>query len=545
MTNMDTFGTAIEVLTPEQMAKADQLTIEGDVPGYVLMEAAGQAVADAAIDLLEERTGSGASGMVCILCGPGNNGGDGFVAARLLEEEGWSVILGCSVGLDDLRGDARIAADEWGDEIYSLSPKLWEDADIVIDALFGAGLARGVSGDIADLIDALNQSGLPVIAVDLPSGVDGSSGHIGGAALRADLTVTFFRKKPGHLIYPGKALCGRVICADIGISADVLEETGIRAVENAPSLWFHNWPEALKPIDRIAAGRLADHKFHRGHCLVMSGGATHSGAARMAARAALRAGAGLVTVAPSPGAAAFVASQLTAVMVEPVQDASSLDALLSRRTYDVLVAGPGMGMEAEKRALLYHCLERDICLLLDADAVTMLAEAIEGGEFDLTSLSDCPSARSGSLVMTPHEGEFARLFPDLSHRVREDKGLSKLDCALMASERSGAHVVLKGADTIIASPDGSAVIHSQGVPYLATAGSGDVLIGVIAGLVAQGMPVMDAASAGVWLHGRAGLTLGPGLIAEDLPDILPQVYRDLADAVPDADSAVDLMMLDE
>ncbi len=545
MTKMDRFGMVAEILTPRQMGEADRLTIEGGVPGYLLMENAGQAIADAAIDLLEEKTGSGASGMVCILCGPGNNGGDGFVAARLLEEEGWSVILGCSVSVDDLQGDAALAADEWGDEVFALSSGLWEDADIVIDALFGAGLTRPISGDVADLIDALNQSGLPVVAVDLPSGVDGSSGHIAGAAVRADRTVTFFRKKPGHLLYPGKALCGDVSCADIGIDAQVLEECGHCAMENTPLLWVHNWPEALKPIERITPGRLADHKFHRGHCLVLSGDAMHSGAARLAARGALRAGAGLVTVAPPPDAAQVVASQVTAIMVEPIQDAASLAAVLGRRSYDVLVAGPGMGTGSDQRQLLYSILERDLCLLLDADAITCLSQGIEAGELDLGGLRNSPAARSGCLVLTPHEGEFARLFPDLSHRVREGKGLSKLDCALMAAQRSGAHVVLKGADTIIASPEGRAVIQSQGVPYLATAGSGDVLIGMIGGLMAQGMPALDAVSAAVWLHGQAGLALGPGLISEDLPETLPQLYQDLAEIMPDNGAETDFLMLDD
>ena len=525
-------GNAFEILTPEQMVRADQATIDGGLPGYQLMEAAGQAVAEQAIDLLAETTGSGASGMVCILCGPGNNGGDGFVAAQLLEEEGWSVILGCSVGAEDLSGDAAIAAQEWGDEIYALSPRLWQDADLVIDALFGAGLARPVTGELADLIDALNKSELPVVAVDLPSGVNGSSGHVGGAAVRADRTVTFFRKKPGHLLYPGKALCGKLTCADIGIEADALEFSGFCALENDPALWYGNWPEALKPIDQIDTGRLADHKFHRGHCLVLSGGATHSGAARLAARGALRAGAGLVTLAAPPGAAAFVAGQVTAIMVEPVQDAEALAEVLAKRRYDVLVAGPALGVREERAALVTAALERDVALLLDADALSLIAEQIDAGEGDVSMLRDSAAARAGRLVLTPHEGEFARLFPDLSHRVREEKGLSKLDCALMAAERSGAVVVLKGADSVIAGPDGQAVIHSQGVPYLATAGSGDVLVGIIAGLMAQGMPTLEAACAGVWLHGRAGLLLGPGLISEDLPEILPQIYGELAERSP-------------
>ena len=516
---------AIEILTPEQMGEADRLTIEGGVDGYQLMESAGQVVATAAINLLEQKTGSGASGMVCILCGPGNNGGDGFVAAQLLEEEGWSVIIGCSVDVEDLKGDARRAAEEWGDEVYGLSDSLWDDSDIVIDALFGAGLDRPITGELADLIDQLNLSGLPVLSVDLPSGVEGASGHIGGAAVRADQTVTFFRKKPGHLLYPGKASCGNLVVADIGIEADVLEETGCCAFENSTSLWLSNWPEALKPLDVIQAERLSDHKFNRGHCVVLCGNALHSGAARLAARAALRAGAGLVTLAPPEDSALAVAQQVTSIMVEPLKNAGRLDGLFDKRACDVLVIGPALGTDEEQQQLIRHALTLDMGLLFDADAITCFADCIANGTLTLEDMHDSPAAKSGQLILTPHEGEFARLFPDLSYRMREEKRLSKLDCAVSAAQRSGAIVVLKGADTIIASPDGSAVIHSQGVPYLATAGSGDVLAGIVGGLMAQGMPTLDAGCAGVWLHSQAGMMLGPGLISEDIVDALPKVYE--------------------
>ncbi|WP_321446671.1 NAD(P)H-hydrate dehydratase [uncultured Cohaesibacter sp.] len=519
--------TAIEILTPKQMGEADRLTIEGGVDGYQLMESAGQAVATAAIDLLERKTGSGASGMVCILCGPGNNGGDGFVAAQLLEEEGWSVIIGCSVEVDDLKGDARQAAEEWGDEVYALSASLWDDSDIVIDALFGAGLDRPVTGEIAELIDALNMSGLPVLSVDLPSGVEGASGQIGGSAVRADQTVTFFRKKPGHLLYPGKASCGRLLVVDIGIDADVLEETGCCAFENGPALWLGNWPEALKPLDVIQAERLADHKFHRGHCLVLSGDALHSGAARLAARAALRAGAGLVTLAPPEEAAQSVAQHVTSIMIEPMKIAGSLDGLFDKRDCDILVAGPALGTGGDQQRLIEQALELDMGLLFDADGITCFAEGVAAGSMSMAMMHDSPAAQSGRLVLTPHEGEFARLFPDLSYRMREEKRLSKLDCAVAASQRSGAVIILKGADTVVASPDGYAVIHSQGIPYLATAGSGDVLAGIVGGLMAQGMPAFDAASGAVWLHSQAGSTLGPGLISEDLIEVLPKVYEAL------------------
>ena len=415
----------------------------------------------------------------------------------------------------------------------------------MIDALFGAGLDRPVTGELAELIDALNESGLPIVSVDLPSGVEGASGQVGGSAVKAEHTVTFFRKKPGHLLYPGKAQCGVISCVDIGIEQDVLEETGFCAVENGPVLWLDSWPEALKPLNKIEPARLADHKFHRGHCLVVCGDAMHSGAARLAARSALRAGAGLATLAPPFDAAALVASQVTAVMVEPLEDASSLDQVLGRRIYDVILAGPAMGLSPERSSLLYALLSRDTGLVLDADAITGLAEGIEADALELTALVRSSAATSGRLVLTPHEGEFARLFPDLSHRTRQDKKLSKLDCALIAAERSNAVILLKGADTVIASPDGRGVIQSSGVPYLATAGSGDVLGGIVAGLMAQGMPSLEAACAGAWLHAEAGALFGPGLISEDLPDLLPKVFAELAELLPEPGVSVGWLGLDD
>lgn len=511
----------LELLLPEQMAKADQMTIDGGIAGYDLMERAGETVAASAQELLEEQTGSSASGMVCILCGPGNNGGDGFVAARLLEEEGWSAIVGCSVDAEALTGDASLAAQDWGEEIYPLSPKLWQDADLVIDALFGAGLDRPVTGELADLIEALNDSGLPVLSVDLPSGVEGGSGLVRGAAVKAMRSVTFFCRKPGHVLYPGAAHCGQLAVAQIGIENDVLEECGSVGLINDPALWRDDMPEAVKPLDQIDAFRLADHKFHRGHCLVVCGGATSSGAARLAARAGLRAGAGLVTLAPPQDAAAIVAAQVTSIMVEPISDFMPFSAILTARNYDALLLGPGMGLDEEHACLVDEALKQDGAVVLDADALSLIAEQGEGG---LKALQSSVPARNGQLILTPHEGEFARLFPDLSHRLRGQDGRSKLDCALIAAQRSGAIVVLKGADTIIANPEGLAVVQSDGVPYMATAGSGDVLAGLIAGLAGQGMIAFEAACAAVWLHVQAGRSLGAGLISEDLPDCMPELY---------------------
>jgi hydroxyethylthiazole kinase-like uncharacterized protein yjeF len=516
----------LEILLPKQMAEADRLTIEGGIPGYDLMEKAGEAVANAAQDLLEEQTGSSASGMVCILCGPGNNGGDGFVAARLLEEEGWSAIVGCSVDAAALQGDAKLAADDWGEEIYPLSPRLWQDADLVIDALFGAGLDRPVTGELAELIEKLNGSGLPVLAVDLPSGVEGESGLVRGAAVKAQKTVTFFARKPGHLLYPGAAHAGQLEVAQIGIETDVLDECGSVALMNDPWLWQSDLPESIKPLEQMNAFRLADHKFHRGHCLVVSGGTTSSGAARLAARAALRSGAGLVTLAPPHDAASVVAAQVTSVMVEPISEFMSFSAILSARNYDALLLGPGMGLDEEHACLVAESLQQDGVVVLDADALTLMAEQ---GEAGIEALAASVPAQNGQLILTPHEGEFARLFPDLSHRLRGQDGRSKLSCVVEASARSGAIIILKGADTVIANPEGLAVIQSEGLPYLATAGSGDVLAGLVAGLSGQGMIPFEAACAAVWFHKEAGKMLGAGLISEDLPDCMPALFAKLFD----------------
>ncbi|MCT4655224.1 MAG: NAD(P)H-hydrate dehydratase [Cohaesibacter sp.] len=523
----------LEILLPEQMGAADRWTIEGGVPGYDLMETAGAAVARAALDLLEEQTGSSASGMVCILCGPGNNGGDGFVAARLLEEEGWSAMVGCSVDVSELHGDAALAADDWGEEVYPLSSGLWQDCDLVIDALFGAGLDRPVVGELAELIERLNESGLPVVSVDLPSGVEGGSGLVRGSAVKAARSVTFFRYKPGHLLYPGAAYCGQVEVAQIGIEPEVLDECGYTALLNDPVLWQDELPDALRPLETIDPFRLADHKFQRGHCLVVCGGVSSTGAARLAAHASLRAGAGLVTLAPPQEAVPVVASQVTSIMIAPLGDLASFEMILREKSYSSVLLGPGMGLDGERAALVKRSLDDDLAVVLDADALRLVAQ---GGKEGLAIVRASVAAQSGRLVLTPHEGEFEALFPDLSHKVRTEKGFSKLECVRMASERIGAVIVLKGADSVIANPDGGAVVQSFGVPYLATAGSGDVLAGIVAGLMAQGLSAFDAACAGAWLHAQTGSLAGPGAISQDLPNLLPSVYSKLFQSAPSDES---------
>ena len=349
----------------------------------------------------------------------------------------------------------------------------------------------------------MNAGPTPVLAVDLPSGLHADTGQPLGEAVRAAATVTFFRKKPGHLLYPGRSLCGRVMLADIGIPAAVLAVVAPRTFENTPGLWS----DAYRPPSPES------HKYLRGHALIVSGGMTRTGAARLAAGAALRAGAGLVTLA-SPGSALAVnAAQLTAVMLRRVDDAAALGEALAEPRVTAAALGPALGTGERERAMVEAALAAAPPLVLDADALTLCAEAPQ-------ACFAAIGARPAPVVLTPHEGEFSRLFKDLADGPKPGR-------ARAAAARSGAVVVLKGADTVIAAPDGRLAINGNAPPWLATAGSGDVLAGIAAGLLAQGLPGFEAACAAVWLHGAAAAEVGPGLVAEDLGAALRPVLRGL------------------
>ncbi|MEX0744363.1 MAG: NAD(P)H-hydrate dehydratase [Phycisphaeraceae bacterium] len=487
----------LELLTVEEMAEADRLAIEGGVPGADLMEAAGRAVADE----VSRRFPDAAT--VAVLCGPGNNGGDGFVAARHLAERGYKVRLGFDGDESRLPADAAAMAKRFGGKRETLSPDLLAGADVVVDALFGAGLGRPIAGDLAALIDAANASGLPIVAVDVPSGIDGTTGEVKGAAINAVTTVTFFRLKPGHLLLPGRSHCGELSVADIGIPDSVLAAIRPKAFANEPALWLahYPWPEP------------DGHKYARGHAVVVSGPLWSTGAARLGARGALRVGAGLVTVASPRDALAVNAAQLTAIMVREADDARALTQLLADPRKNALLIGPGVGVGERTKAMVLAALASQAAVVLDADALTAFAG-------DQGALFAAIRSRAAPVVLTPHDGEFARLFGDLA-------SLPKLYRARVAAVRSGAIVVLKGADTVVAAPDGMASINATTSPWLATAGTGDVLGGMVLGLLAQGMSGFEGASAAVWLHGAAAKAFGPGLIAEDLPKMLPAVLRDL------------------
>ncbi|MBB3019410.1 NAD(P)H-hydrate epimerase [Microvirga lupini] len=481
------------------MKQADREAIESGIPGLELMRRAGRAVAD-----LAEKLAS-AGGKIVVAAGPGQNGGDGFVAAALLAERSYQVSLGLLGSSDRLTGDAAEAAKGWIGEVGRAEDLRFYEADIVIDALFGTGLTRDLEARARIAVERMNASGRPILAVDLPSGIDGETGEVRGVAVKAARTVTFAARKPCHLLMPGRAYCGPVEVADIGISRKTLEARGGALFANGSALWTHVLPRP----------GLSSHKYERGHTLVASGGATRTGAARLAARAALRIGSGLVTVASPPEALGVNAAHLTAIMLRGCDGPEGLNTILQDPRFNALVLGPALGIHAGTRAMVAVAVHARRSLVLDADALT----SFEGLASELHG-----AFRHAPTVLTPHDGEFSRLFkghPDLLDPA------SKLERARRAAAFTGAVLVIKGADTVVAAPDGRAGINENGTPYLATAGSGDTLCGLIAGLMAQGVPAFEAACAGVWIHAEAGASFGPGLIAEDLAEAVPGVLREL------------------
>jgi len=492
----------IELLSNSEMTEADRLAIASGISGTALMANAGRAVAD----VVAARHPLGTR--IAVVAGPGNNGGDGFVAAHRLAERGYPVRVLVHGDRDRLKGDAAQAAESWKGTTERASPDSLSGAQVIVDALFGAGLDRAIEAEAKALIEAINAHGAMVVAVDLPSGINGSTGAIMGAAVTASETVTFFRRKPGHLLLPGRLKCGRVTVADIGIPADVLDTIEPRTFVNAPALW-----RDLFPVPQAHG-----HKYTRGHAVVLSGTMSSTGAARLAARGALRAGAGLVTLATPREALAINAAASLSIMVRPCDGVAEFSGLLADRRVNAVVMGPGGGTGTPMRELVLSALDGPRAVVLDADALTSF---VDDPKKLFTSLK---SHHESLAILTPHEGEFSRLFKE---QCQKSTVKQKLKECLDASHEAGAIVVLKGADTVVAAPDGRAAIAENAPPWLATAGSGDVLAGLIGGLCAQGMPPFEAACAGVWLHGECGVEAGPGLISEDLAERIPAVYRRL------------------
>jgi len=483
------------------MRAAEAAAMAAGVSSAALMEAAGVSVADIARRAWDRRP-------AVVLCGPGNNGGDGFVVARRLAEAGWTVRLALMGEKGALKGDAKLMAGLYEGEVAPLAVKILDGAGLIIDAIFGTGLSRAVEGDALTMINAVNAHPAPVLSIDIPSGVNADTGAVMSAAVRAARTVTFFHKKPGHILFPGRGFCGAVDVADIGIEPAALKDVRVDTFENHPGLWG---PHFHRPSYQT-------HKYHRGSVFVVSGGALNTGAARLAARGALRIGAGLVTILSPKDAAAAHAAHLTAIMLRLADTGADIaGAFRGGDKYpETAIIGPGAGTGAgageRTREKTIAILKSNAGAVLDADA--------------LTSFADTPDELFGALrkedVLTPHDGEFDRLFADGASEADDKPGRARA-----ASQRAGAIIVLKGADTVIAAPDGRIAININAPPDLATAGSGDVLAGFIAGLKAQAMPGFEAACAGVWFHGACGQTAGPGLIAEDLPEAVPAVLRSL------------------
>lgn len=482
--NLDT-----ALLDVDQMRQADVLSVTAGLSAVQLMHNAGFAVASEIQRRWSVRD-------ITVLCGPGNNGGDGFVVALLLADAGWPVKVALLCERDHLKGEAAHHAACWRGKIEPLSHSVLNGAELVVDALYGAGLDRALSGPALDILVAAVQKQIPIVSIDVPSGLRGDTGEVMGA-VPAVLTITFFRKKPGHVLLAGRILCGELVVADIGTPSSVWSQLQPNTFENAPALWLASLKQPL----------LGDNKYTRGHALVY-GAYPMTGAARMAARAAARMGAGLTTIVVPEAALPVYTAALTSIMVQPMAGLPDLEHLLLDKRFTALLIGPGAGTSDNMFKSVLAMLATGRATLLDADAITVFERNPEA--------LDC--AIIGPCVITPHDGEFARIF---------DATGDKLTRARAAARRTGAVVVLKGADTVIAAPDGRAVINSNAPATLATAGAGDVLGGMVLGLLAQGMDPFLAACAAVWLHGAAATSFGPGLLAEDIPDLLPKTLAGL------------------
>jgi hydroxyethylthiazole kinase-like uncharacterized protein yjeF len=501
--NLAALARPAEILTVAQMREADQAAIRAGAPSLELMERAGRAVAEAIAQRWSPRP-------TVVLAGPGNNGGDGYVAARHLREQGWPVTI---EALAPPRGpDAQAAAERWAGPVGTLDAR-GERSGLVVDALFGAGLDRPLVPEAARLAQRLERSAATVVAVDTPSGLSGDTGQpLGGGCFQAALTVTFHRRKPAHVLQPGRALCGDVVVADIGLAAAGTGATPATLFENGPDLWG-----ARFPWPGVSA-----HKVSRGRLVVVSGEAWSTGAARLSSRAGLRVGAGLVTLLSPPEALMVNAAHLEAVMLRPFETDEELGAAAADA--DCAVIGPAAGVTDATLSNLLALARTGAALVVDADALSVFRD----DPAELFSVLDRDD------VLTPHPGEFERVFPGLLKGSPE-----RITATRAAAARAQSVVLLKGPDTVIAAADGRAAVNTNGVPWLATAGSGDVLAGLIGGLIAQGMESFEAACAGVWIHAACGEAFGPGLISEDLPGLVPMVLKQLQARVAPPGAAMD------
>jgi NAD(P)H-hydrate epimerase len=498
-----------EILTVSQHAEVDRLSVLSGISITTLMENAGRQVANQIAKRWSRRK-------VTVLCGPGNNGGDGFVAARHLQARGWPVDV-VRVGNHESASDAaKEAAASWSGPTRPFEAKEPIHGDLVVDAIFGAGLSRGLSPQLSQLFEDIDMADIPVVAVDVPSGIHGDRAKFLDETQpwSAALCVTFFRKKPAHVLYPARQHCGDIVCVDIGIGDGMIGALAQLPLQDAESLL--RCDEVCPPF-RLSALDPATHKFKRGHCLVVSGPAAMTGASRLAARAALRAGTGLVTVAGDDDALPVLAAHLTAIMVRRMSSAEPLSETLQDPRVTACVIGPGAGNSAVTRQNVLDVLAARRPVVIDADGISSFSSRPQ----------DLFAGLHASAVLTPHEGEFERIFPGLLAQ-----SANRIEAVRMAARRSGAVVLLKGPDTVVAEPQGGVGVNTNAPADLATAGSGDVLAGIIGGYLAQGVSAFDAAKLGAFLHGECGRLAGKGLIAEDLPDLLPKALESATDVLP-------------
>jgi len=494
------------------MRDADRLTIQGGISGFELLSSAGQQVYEVVRNLVTQ------SDQILVACGNGNNGGDGLVAAKLLIEQGFDVTVSLCNPADKMTEDASLALKALDHPVSLLSNTPPDNYTVIIDAILGSGIDRPISGELADWIGLANNSKARLVSVDIPSGVCGDSGIVLGMAIKADHTVTFFRKKTGNVLYPGRDYCGQIHLKQIGIDDSILDVVQPRYFENGTALWLNSMP--LLGWD--------SHKYTRGHAVVATGNSLNTGAARLAARAALRSGAGLVTLACPTDAVPTVAAQVSCEMLKTVDTVTDFEKILEDERVSSLVLGPALGVGSFTRKLVHAALSSSVPVVLDADALTSF-------ETCPTELFQLIANASSDVVITPHSGEFDRLFnkPIQSMLAKEHESVKDLDTtnkiamAIAAATLSGAVVVHKGPDTVIATPTGNCVVNTNAPPWLATAGSGDVLAGTIAGWLAQGVPGFDAACAGCWIHAESAAVFGNGLIATDLAKQYPQIIAQL------------------
>lgn len=493
---MDETHTSPILLSCKQMAAADAFTIKQGTPGITLMERAGRGVADVAEQVWRD---SGGEGTVLILCGPGNNGGDGYVVARRLAMASIPIRVAQFGDLGQVKGDAVLALEKCPCAIEGLDGLSLAGVSLVVDALFGAGLSKIIKGAAATVIKKINKTDIPVIAIDVPSGLDGDKARAEGEVFKADHTVTFHTKKSAHLLFPGRSLCGEVHVIDIGINPAAFATLELQTYENIPELWRSHLPRH----------RTEHHKYHRGHVMVLGGKAPTLGACRLTSIAALRTGAGLVSLMAPKETYDIQAAALDDVMVTKMINMGTMMKALQDVRITAVAMGPGAGSNLETKKLVLKILRADRAVVLDADALTCFESASDA----LFNAIISPT------VLTPHAGEFQRLFPDI------DYGDDKFSVARTAAKRSGAVVVLKGADTVIASPCGRAAVNSNAPPHLSVGGTGDVLTGMIVALLGAGMPAFESACAAVWIHSCAADSYSLGMIASDLLKKIPQALQ--------------------